>query len=655
MQAKKAVMMAVLHAVPATLLDAAPLVRQPPLLKGFHEALKALPDSPERLSGLALSVRLCISKNPGEPFALLAPLTVALPYCDEARRHGLFDLLHTTLEHVLEAPAALLKLAIMSLAERAKIDISFHRLQPHMHLVQVAQLEFIASLQPSYPLAAEELQAVLLRMLPQYQDTGYPAAGFDLIGSPDLRPPTYDSCHMPELQLPLFQSTLLSQVRMEDMQRDPELAEAAYASCMKWFVDTVTSAMRLEQVPHPSITGTVMTPYLKLMRIGTSNNPKWLPEICLASLQFLYLLIKRLVYVHQQSQLFTIAASAASVFGHEHIHDRHVRASVAVEEQQATAKQKQLTVEVHQLKTCLVKEVLPMFQKMSKDSSWASAMAAMEPDEWCWQNPRQYPVQDFLDSLCKGNVMDDTDVCKARIFFNWSKRVRQAEAAAKAAKAAKDAEDKALKACEELLAEEQQQHAQAAAKQAKKQRQKAKKRQEQVNKQAQKVPQDLPCHQGKPQHQAPQLQPPQLQTPQQQSSQLQLTSQQQSSRQQSPQQPTTLMPQPPTPRQLTPRQQIPQQHSPCHPTSQQQDKLQDNAAAKPRQAIATPHKLLCCPITKVLMTDPVIAADGYTYERAALLQRLQHSLVSPVTGNMLEHTSCVPNAAIKSLLHDSIC
>lgn len=102
MQAKKAVMMAVLHAVPATLLDAAPLVRQPPLLKGFHEALKALPDSPERLSGLALSVRLCISKNPGEPFALLAPLTVALPYCDEARRHGLFDLLHTTLEHVLE-------------------------------------------------------------------------------------------------------------------------------------------------------------------------------------------------------------------------------------------------------------------------------------------------------------------------------------------------------------------------------------------------------------------------------------------------------------------------------------------------------------------------------------------------------------------------
>ena len=55
------------------------------------------------------------------------------------------------------------------------------------------------------------------------------------------------------------------------------------------------------------------------------------------------------------------------------------------------------------------------------------------------------------------------------------------------------------------------------------------------------------------------------------------------------------------------------------------------------------------------MTDPVIAADGYTYERAALEERLQHSLVSPVTGNMLERTSCVPNTAIKSLLQNSIC
>lgn len=100
MQAKKAMMMAVLYAVPATMLDATWLVRHPLLLKGFHAALKALPDSPERLSGLALSVRLCVIETPGKPFS--TPSALAWPYCDEAQGSGLFDLLYTTLEHVLK-------------------------------------------------------------------------------------------------------------------------------------------------------------------------------------------------------------------------------------------------------------------------------------------------------------------------------------------------------------------------------------------------------------------------------------------------------------------------------------------------------------------------------------------------------------------------
>lgn len=39
------------------------------------------------------------------------------------------------------------------------------------------------------------------------------------------------------------------------------------------------------------------------------------------------------------------------------------------------------------------------------------------------------------------------------------------------------------------------------------------------------------------------------------------------------------------------------------------------------------------------MNEPVIAADGYTYERAALdLQNwLQHSVLSPVTEQMMEY------------------
>ncbi len=40
---------------------------------------------------------------------------------------------------------------------------------------------------------------------------------------------------------------------------------------------------------------------------------------------------------------------------------------------------------------------------------------------------------------------------------------------------------------------------------------------------------------------------------------------------------------------------------------------------------------------QVLMVDPVIAADGHTYERAALQEWLQHHTTSPVTGATLEH------------------
>lgn len=67
-----------------------------------------------------------------------------------------------------------------------------------------------------------------------------------------------------------------------------------------------------------------------------------------------------------------------------------------------------------------------------------------------------------------------------------------------------------------------------------------------------------------------------------------------------------------------------------------------------RHTVAAVHKLTCvwwrvqiqhlaeqygltCPITKKLMQDPVMAADGYTYERSAIMQHLNRSMLSPVT------------------------
>ena len=51
------------------------------------------------------------------------------------------------------------------------------------------------------------------------------------------------------------------------------------------------------------------------------------------------------------------------------------------------------------------------------------------------------------------------------------------------------------------------------------------------------------------------------------------------------------------------------------------------------------------------MVEPVIAADGYTYEKDALEEWLQHNSTSAVTGNLLPHTRFVPNLLIKSAIN----
>lgn len=59
------------------------------------------------------------------------------------------------------------------------------------------------------------------------------------------------------------------------------------------------------------------------------------------------------------------------------------------------------------------------------------------------------------------------------------------------------------------------------------------------------------------------------------------------------------------------------------------------------------QSLFFCPLTQRLMTDPVIAADGHTYERVAMTEWLQQHHSSPVTGQQLKHQRLVPNLAAK--------
>ena len=51
-----------------------------------------------------------------------------------------------------------------------------------------------------------------------------------------------------------------------------------------------------------------------------------------------------------------------------------------------------------------------------------------------------------------------------------------------------------------------------------------------------------------------------------------------------------------------------------------------------------------------VMTHPVIAADGHTYEREAIQAWLHQHSTSPVTGKALEHKHLIPNLVTKSVI-----
>ena len=59
-----------------------------------------------------------------------------------------------------------------------------------------------------------------------------------------------------------------------------------------------------------------------------------------------------------------------------------------------------------------------------------------------------------------------------------------------------------------------------------------------------------------------------------------------------------------------------------------------------------------CPITQEPMRDPVVAADGHTYERTAIVRWLRANDRSPLTGLILPHRELVPNYTLLSSLRD---
>ncbi|KAG2438743.1 hypothetical protein HXX76_005288 [Chlamydomonas incerta] len=81
------------------------------------------------------------------------------------------------------------------------------------------------------------------------------------------------------------------------------------------------------------------------------------------------------------------------------------------------------------------------------------------------------------------------------------------------------------------------------------------------------------------------------------------------------------------------------------------EQQQQPAASSPSQADAVPPMFLC-PITQDVMEDPVVAADGYTYERLAITEWVSRSPTSPLTNMRLDHTQVVPNLTLRSAIKE---
>ena len=71
------------------------------------------------------------------------------------------------------------------------------------------------------------------------------------------------------------------------------------------------------------------------------------------------------------------------------------------------------------------------------------------------------------------------------------------------------------------------------------------------------------------------------------------------------------------------------------------------AAASSKGSESAVPTAMCCPITCEVMSDPVMAADGHTYEKTAIEAWLAAHDTSPITNLVLDHKALVPNHALR--------
>jgi hypothetical protein len=61
---------------------------------------------------------------------------------------------------------------------------------------------------------------------------------------------------------------------------------------------------------------------------------------------------------------------------------------------------------------------------------------------------------------------------------------------------------------------------------------------------------------------------------------------------------------------------------------------------------------IICPITQENFVDPVVAKDGFTYERHAITKWLKTKKSSPITRERMTHRTLIPNKNLKHVIKD---
>lgn len=106
----------------------------------------------------------------------------------------------------------------------------------------------------------------------------------------------------------------------------------------------------------------------------------------------------------------------------------------------------------------------------------------------------------------------------------------------------------------------------------------------------------------------------------------------------------------------TMQQQQQQQFRPLHGYNGEEEEEEEESLALQGQIglvpMVEPPPELLCPITLEVMKDPVVAADGHTYERFAIERALESAPRSPKTGELLTTCTLFPNVAIRTLCQE---